>query len=834
MLRALEQKRLPTVRPNYEYFRQLLAMDSKVQVRPSTCWIYVANSSLHDQPATSPSLPLTSIDHNGKPSSSSSSVLKGDPDMVMPNPYGVNPNGTSTVINTYHAKKGLLFREDFPHRYAFNNPTTSGGSAAAVASGASNDGRSSGESPWAAREQQVRNIRETLLHEYTYPLRQTEASSAREVLDEWDTEHPDLHGMLQNIITQHELQNAHELPATRLCDIIHVDVTFDVHRVRCLPEGTSFEWPFKIQVAQPGLQGHDWRVRTWLERPVELSRSKSEAGRGRTVVMTKDEKSMMNEMTHVRGCGDNDPNCDCRSRSRSSTWLVPIPATTWAESLDMCAQFPRYLLPKKRGSSRSKKEDEMPESDTVTQMDLMRGTAMFQELWSSAPVGPGSLEPTWTRRAVILWTFNTIHFFDKENNLCETPAGSAWRFLSAVDPLSQIHQERVLLRGNAQSDRGVVSPSPGFQQILNSQMAENLSSVWGLPAGNVHSTPGSMPVSPMAPYGPSPLHVEGNFSNGLVTPPPSALSSTYAFEGAPLHSQSLGSHTGYVPVSSIDTKSAAFMGESFHTDPYLQGTGHSSFYEEGDDNESDTTLQGEPADLSGFGAQQWSSMNSAAHAANQSVSLDPWDHHGLHSLSVVAEEMAGNSGEHRTDSFEEDVQHLQHSYDPFAQLRAEARERRTQSPSAYLRHDEQQRLRESYERRVRHEVSNHGHGHSDAWHTTASPATGGQAGNSQGYAQGSSAHLSQSTVDWSDELSQIHQSQPHREEGLPMVETRALPDYGPAGLSPLLNRKRRRDDEEGDDANRYSLGSLPSYAHRDDGRYGPTPIMDRQEDHGWS
>lgn len=823
MLRALEQKRLPTVRPNYEYFRQLLSMDAKVQVRPSTCWIYVANSKLRDQSATSPALPISSID-----GSESSSGLRTGEDLATPNPYSVNPNGNNTIINTYHTGKGLLFREDFPHRYAFNNPTASTSGAAA----ANGDSRS-GESPWAAREQQVRNIRDTLLHEYTYPLRQTEASSAREVLDEWETEHPDLHGMLQNIITQHDLQNAHELSASRLCDIIHVDVTFDVHRVQCLPDGTSFEWPFKIQVAQPGLQGHDWRVRTWLERPVELSRSKNEAGRGRTVVMTKDEKSMMNEMTHMRNCHDGHPGCDCRNRGRSSTWLVPIPASTWAESLDMCARFPRYLLPKKRGSARSKKEDDMPESETVTQMDLMRGTAMFQELWSSAPASSG-MEPTWTRRAVILWTFNTIHFFDKENNLCETPAGSAWRFLSAVDPLEQIHQERVLLQGNAHSDRGVMSPSPAYQQILNSQMSDNLSSVWGLAPGGAHSAPASMPVSPMGSYGPSPLHVQGNFSNGLVTPPPTAaLPSTYAFEGAPLHSQTLGAQSiGYVPVSSIDTKSSSFVGESFHADSYLQAPAHGSFYE-GDENDSDTTLQGESADLTNFGAQQWSNMNSNAHANNQAVSLDSWDHHGLHSLSMVAEEMAGNSGEHKTDSFDDDVQHLQHSYDPFAQLRAEARERRTHSPNGYLRHGDQ-RLRDSYDRRVRNESAGHSHAHNDAWHTSTSPASSEQVAVSQSYVQDNSAHLSQPTVDWSDELSQIHHSQPHRQSGLSMVETRGLQDYGPASLSPLLNRKRRRDDGDDDDGTRYAMAAIANYAPRDDGRFGPTALMERQDDHGWS
>lgn len=842
VLTALEQKRLPSVRPNYEYFRQLLAMDSKVQVRPSTCYTYVANKCLRDQPASAPSSSNSLVGSSKTGckadfSSSSSSSSDGPSTTAATlNPYrttsSANPNGSShTVVETYHTKRDkLLYPEHFPHRYAFNNPVAGD------------------ESPWTAREREVRNIRATLLHEYAFELKQTESSSAREVLDEWEAEHADLHHMLTSVMAQHDLQNAHALPASQVCDIIHVDVTFDVHRVHCLPEDTNLEWLFKMQVAQPGLQGHDWRVRTWLERPVELARSKSEVGRGQTVVMSKDEQHLMNEMTHVRGCGDDNPHCECRNRHRSNTWLVPIPATIWAESLDMCAQFPPYLKPKKQGSSRGRKEDEMPESDTVTQMDLMRGTAMFQELWSSAPVVPGSLEPAaWTRRAVILWTFNTIHFFDKDNNLCETPAGTSWRFLSAVDPLSSVHQERVLLQGSASNDRDVMSPSPAYQQILNSQMADNLSSVWSLPSGGVHSAPASMPVSPLAPYVPSPLHVHGhgNYTNGLVTPPPSAaLPSTYAFEGASsiVHSQSLGGqHMGYLPVSSIDTKSTTFVSDGFDTDSYLQGTGHNTFYEEADDNESDTTLQGESAaDLSNFGAQQWPNMNSNAHATNQAVSLD-WDNHGLdnhglHSLSLVAEELAGNSGDTKTSSFDEEVQHLQQSYDPYASLRAAAREARTQSPNGYLRH-EQHRLRDSYGRRVRREGS--GDAHSDAWHTAAAAAstpTDPAAGSTQDYSHDTAAHhLSQSTVGWTDEMSQLHHSQPsHRVDGLPMAETRALQDYGPASLSPLLNRKRRRDDDEDDESNTYSLGPMPTYPHRDDGRYAPTAIMDRQKGHTWS
>lgn len=821
VLTALEKGQLPTVRPNYEYFRQLLAMKEKVQLRPSTCWIYVANKHLRDQPssATTSDGPLLLKDET---KSIVGGIKTEDSQRLAPGAYtSANPN-PNTVLNTWHTKKGLLFSSEFPHRYAFNNPSP-------------NDGA---ESPWAPREREVRNIRQTLLHEYTFQLKQTESSSAREVLDEWATEHKELHDMLQSVIEQHDLHNAHALPAGRLCDIFHVDVTLDVHRVHCLPEGTSFEWPFKINVDQPGLQGHDWRVRTFLDRPIELARHKS-VKRRNGMVMTRDEENLMNEMTHVRGCSDDNPQCACRNRHRGPVWLVPIPVNTWAESLDMCAQFPRYLVPKKQDANRKKREEDMPESETVTQMDLMKATAMFQELWSSAPPAPGMGEQqSWTRRAVICWTFNTIHFFDKDKNLCETPAQTTWRFLSAVDPLSQAHQERIYLPAATKNDSSTMSPAPTYQQqLLNPQIAESLNSGWNMPPGGVHSAPASMPVSPMEPYGPPPLHVASNFANGLVTPPASAtLPSTYTFEGLPsgMHPHTLPSHAmSYLP--SIDGKANFATGGGFDPETYLQGTQFgTTFYDEGaEDNESDTTLPGESAELAVFETQQWPNLNSNTHAASGTGPLD-WSHNGLHSLSMVAEEMAGHSRDAKPDALDEGMQHLQHSQnpyaDPFAHLRAVARERRTHSPNGYVRREEQS-LRNSFDRRVHHALpvdDQH-----ESWNTAESPSTGDQAVGSQRYSQNDSAQLDQSSTTgaWADALSQLQASQPPRDEGLAMNEPRALQDYGSASLGPLLNRKRRRDEDDEGESDRR-LGPMPSYAPGDDGRYAPS--VDRQEGHNWS
>lgn len=804
---------MPPVRANFAYFGQLLAVNKHVQIRPSVCCIYVANKNLRDQPSTgnSPGSSQLLIKDESKPFDDNDGVKHEESQQAAAalGYNSANPNA-NTVVNTYHSNAGLLFKSDYPHRYALNNPPR--------------DSDPAKSNPWADREVHARDIRQTLLHEYAFDLKQTESSAAREVLDEWRDDHPVLHDKLQRVITEHDLLNVHMLPPSRMCDIIHVDVTLDIHRVRCLPEGTSLEWFFKISVDQERLQGHDWSVRSFLDRPEELARRKS--GKVKDgMVMTQADNAMHFQATHVRGCSDDNPQCTCRSRNRNTVWLVPTMADTWAEALDLCARFPRYLVPKKPGTSRTKKEDDMPESDTVTQMDLMKSTAMFQELWSSAPVSPASGEQRkWTRRAVICWTFNTIDFFDKEKNHCETPAQTTWRFLSAIDPLSKAHLDRIYLPTSSDNESNGNGTSPSYQQILNTDMTENLTSAWNLNPSGVHSTTTSMPVSPIPSYGPPPL----SFTHGLVTPPASAtLPSNYVFEGLPnvMPQHALASQQmGYLPGTSVDHKASFATGDSFNTDPYLQGTQYSNYYHEGEDNESDTTLQGDSADLTGFDTQ-WSNMNSSAHIANAAV--PDWSHNGLHSLSMVAEEMAG----HRDPKSGQDVQHLPPCTDFLAHLQTDPR---TDPMHDYVRHGEQ-RLQSNRERRknreqiLHHELPGQDEDH-DGWNTAENPSSTDQAAGSQSFSQDSSAHHSQSTTGtWADGLSQIHHSQPLRDEDLTMPAPRAVQGYGTASLSPLLNRKRLREDD--DDEAHSNAYPMPSYVAREASRYAP--VVDGENSQGW-
>lgn len=413
-----------------------------------------------------------------------------------------------------------------------------------------------------------------------------------------------------------------------------------------------------------------------------------------------------------------------------------------------------------------------------------------------------------------------------------------------------------------------MSPSPAYQQLLNAQMAENFSPVWN--NGNVHlnlshggttSAPPSMPVSPLPSYGPSSLSLHASFTNGLVTPPPSAaLPSSFAtgFDGSSgigVHAQDLGSHdlSFLSTTTATDTESSFLTSGSFSTGPYLDGAGNNAFYDEPDD-DSDSTLQGRDAggDPTTLATQQWSNMNNSNHVANNALTLE-WDHHDLgNGLPITTHDGLSTSvgSEMRLNHLGDNVRQLQHPYDAFAQLRAEERTSAgsgaATGPSDDYLHRELQHLQN--DRSIRDRLglrTNAAADERNIWNTTASSQNCDvvQAGDPD-----TSTQFGQSAAAWEDEFSQYQSQQQqqqrhhrHHHEGLSAGDSRQMPEFagGSGGLGPLNNRKRCRDDDN-DDA--YSLGAMRRYgtsgndlhSRLGQAKFAPTPVMNCQDGQGWT
>ncbi|KAJ9151744.1 Regulatory protein abaA [Pleurostoma richardsiae] len=483
VLIALAQDRLPDVRPNYEYFAQLLASDALVAVKPRTCWIYVSNKRIRD-------------DADG---------------------------------NSYHDSEGLIDESVFPHRYNFLN----------------------GREDWAGRDKEDRAIRNTLLHEYTWNMKQRESTSVRDISLEWRDTFPELNDALETAAQDSR------------CDILHMHVTLDLYTVSRLPEGSDLNSMIKITVAQPALQNHRWKVVTRLARPAELCG----VAEPTLCKMTNDVGELFQ---HGPGCDDRNPNCDCmHSRRRGDICRVPFPAQQWATTLSLCAHYPAYPEVRGTGGRRSADAEERkqraksasqgpdygseyrgrkrayrPDEDEpeeqpkqaaadgdLTQLDLIRQVGMLQELWSCPRDAHG--RQAWTRRAVLVWTFDRCHpYLNAKHETVMLSPGTEWRFLTALDPESPQHQAQMLISGR----EAVQSPPPSYQQQLGAVMSENFTSAWdtmqtmsqmqgGAGAAGPHHHPrphhphhGGMPPG----YGPDPISIMDSFSSGLATPPPTA------------------------------------------------------------------------------------------------------------------------------------------------------------------------------------------------------------------------------------------------------------------------------------------------------------------------
>ncbi|KAK4154743.1 hypothetical protein C8A00DRAFT_42549 [Chaetomidium leptoderma] len=563
VLIALSESRLPDERPNYEYFAQILALNEQIQFRPKRCWIFVSHK-----------------------------------DVV------VGEDGTGYLPET----GGKLGESEYPHL-----------------------GRNLERETWAKEEQQL--FQGALLHEFTKEVHQVESSSVMELSKKWESAFPDLHQRLKAVTST---------TTDARCDMLHLHATLELREKGRFLGGSGLSSWVEVSIEQPRLLNHRWKVETVLVRPPELSSSHEDSAP--KVVVHEQHKEFSLKYQHRPGCdgsrNDGRGHCDCLSqRSRRDgvpvPFPVPFPADVWAQTLTNCAEYPAHPLSdskrheRERGSAvkTADDDDEGPRSrrrnKQPTQMDLVPKIAMMQEIWScpptASPHGEGSSDSAnqrWTRRAVILWTFETIHSMDEGKLVTAQGGRTNWRFLTILDPASEYHQRQAIVSGPRSSaadeyreatnnfgcasrpaSRGaVMSPSPTYQQHLGASMNENFSSAWDNTGGlgplhssaaaqaayDAHFMSQTMPSHTGASQTGYGLLDSFSSHSGLATPPPTAsLASSFAqqpFDTASTSSDML--HSSYMATHEAVT--TAGMDPSSHTlggglpavtDPFLTHVG---------------------------------------------------------------------------------------------------------------------------------------------------------------------------------------------------------------------------------------------------------------------
>ncbi|KAK7962291.1 uncharacterized protein PG986_003116 [Apiospora aurea] len=457
-----------------------------------------------------------------------------------------------------------------------------------------------------------------LLHEYTESLTQTESSSVRDISSKWDHRFPELRDKLMTALD--DTHPSHEQTARCVmgpCDIIHMEVVLVLHGTSQFPVGTNLDGRVEFNISRPELANHVWRSSTCVVKPLEL-------------YLDAVEPPFWDHMDTCR---------PSRRGNARDTIEVDFPATSWANTFCRLAKYVSAERERKQGErgSESKPKREgggsSKGSKLPTPFDMLEQIAMYQEIWS-AP-NDGASDPNWTRRSVVLWTFSNVRAKVEETkgkqskDQSRVTAGTTWRFLSKLDPMSQYHQQRAYLPGTPNVSRNsIMSPDPGCQHHLGAVMHENFGSTYDV-------TSLALPSHQQQPHAHlASINMIDSFSNGLATPPPTAClpSNSYAsqsscFDTATIAStDSLQLHLSFAASDgSVGTGGAADP----TTDSFLSGIGvpvSASF----DDSWPATANVSGADSLQGLDAPHWAT-----------TSFDGSQHHNsLGGWSMSADDMA--------------------------------------------------------------------------------------------------------------------------------------------------------------------------------------------------
>ncbi|KAK1755001.1 hypothetical protein QBC47DRAFT_301214 [Echria macrotheca] len=468
VLVALSEGCFPDKRPNYKYFRRILALDQQIMIRPKQCWIFVSHKGAR-----------------------------------------VHEDGSGFIPATGER----LARDQYPHME-----------------------RNLGRDKWPKEEQKISEGAGAILHEFAKDFDQVESSSIRDLSCEWRYQFPELHQKLDALITANTERDI--LTAEAECDIFHMQVMLELPEKRGFPANSDLNSCVTIDIEKPHMLNHRWRVDTKLVRPAELADAGDQSS-PQLVYETSAEIPVRSQ--HSPGV------------------MVPFPANVWASMLSHCAEFPAHPFTETapRGSKKARltRQDGEADKETVdgsnqhqpTQMDLIPQIAMMQEIYSCPPDnvqgGDGGSwgNEGWARRAMILWTFSTLHSIDSNGQLVTAERGrTSWRFLTVLDPVSEYHLQNSLISCDRANNRrmhfpalqptnrhAVMSPNVAYQQHRQATMSENFSTAWpatdGVSSLSTLAVPAyeavlSHSTAPPASTGYAMLGGYG----GLTTPPPTA------------------------------------------------------------------------------------------------------------------------------------------------------------------------------------------------------------------------------------------------------------------------------------------------------------------------
>ncbi|KAI0798407.1 hypothetical protein GGR55DRAFT_672311 [Xylaria sp. FL0064] len=381
ILIAIANGRLPDKQPNYDYFSKLLNANEDVFLRPKQFRMFISSSN------------------RGESVTLGNGTIKTHAPSLMSNNLSLGEMADSCPNFSYDNKNS----EKVLH---------------------------AGNSPFR------------ILHEYSGELSQTESSSVGAISRKWAKHFPRLR---EKLIAAHNDTQPSDTETSRCvvgpCDTLHLVVTLDLETGSQGLEMSELNCIVELSINRSALYNHSWRTITSVIKPDELCLSRSEPE-----VWDQNELA---EAYHA-GCTSDRP-CRCTQHSIH----IPFPVDTWAAILMKLAPYTMADCDSEenrlgsRSSRRQAQSRKMggADGDTRNAAELLSEVAMYQEIWSAPNTDscvPSLVsQRSWTRRAVMLWTFSPVR---KRRDESPEPPGTTWRFLTKLDPFSRYHQQHAYVK----------------------------------------------------------------------------------------------------------------------------------------------------------------------------------------------------------------------------------------------------------------------------------------------------------------------------------------------------------------------------------------------------